>query len=135
MIWSSSTVTLTTTAPVTFTRFRKGRLAYAPQATSMTRFRNQFLNSVTHHSTSSAASCIFGPHRFVGESSETPAARSQQDIVLRPNPSSIPGMIVKNHFRLLQSRTLVRLSHHSAIIAGSVHAAIGVLLRCENCSW
>jgi Fe-S-cluster-containing hydrogenase component 2 len=47
------------------------------------------------------ASCTFGPYRFVGESSATPAARSQQDTVLRPHPSSIPGMIVKKYFRLL----------------------------------
>ena len=78
------------------------------------------------------ASCTFGPYRFVGESSETPAARSQQDTVLRPHPSSIPRMIVKKYFWLLRSRTLVRISHHSAVIAGSVHAAIGCSFGARN---
>jgi hypothetical protein len=34
-------------------------------------------------------------------------------------------MIVKKYFRPLRSRTLVRISHQSAIIEGSVHAASG----------
>gem|GEM_PF-4740988 len=40
----------------------------------------------------------------------------------------------EKYFRPLRSRPLVRISHQSAIIVGSVHAASWVLLRGENCS-
>ena len=60
-----------------------------------------------------------------------------QTLELHPDrcPVAAESEYAGAEIRLLRSRRLVRISHQSAIIAGSVHAAIGVLLRGENCSW
>src|SRR5690606_5165674 len=46
----------------------------------------------------------------------------------------MPSTIDTKYLRLLRSKPALRTSHHSAILCGSVHAAMGELLPGENSS-